>query len=60
LPEDLSGSTKWQYTFSANFSGMVQFMDEVGNVGWTGIAIDWIDNDNPIGVITYSPNGATS
>jgi hypothetical protein len=39
---------------------MVQFVDEVGNRGSTGVMIDWIDNDNPIGVITYSPNGATS
>jgi hypothetical protein len=39
---------------------MVNFTDLVGNKGSTGVKIDWIDNDHPIGMITYSPSGATS
>ncbi|MDR2541350.1 MAG: hypothetical protein LBD11_06410 [Candidatus Peribacteria bacterium] len=57
-----TGNTGTSFTkvYDTNAVETIFFYDLVGNQGYTGISIQNITNDKPIGLVSYSPNSATS
>jgi hypothetical protein len=45
--------------YTGNMTETVIFTDFVGNVGWTGVNVDWIDKQPLVGTLSYSPAMAT-